>query len=361
MWERFNRVYEGSNFFIAYNEKKIASDNIKAVEESPVFITVSAVIYFLVSWICKLTIKFDTFLITPILVIALCYLGYRQAIPYIRISISRVRIFSLGFYAVIFLILGCTEAYLKPEKLSVIMPIGIFIITSVYIDYFFRMLIYKICLSTCYLVIDYIIKRNSVVREDIILTGLCIVISILCYYVLMRSITDRSEVSRDMERRSKTDILTGLLNKQSFEERCKEYITGRNPGAKATLFIFDFDDFKYINEDYGHQIGDELLKNFGSILREYFHPSDVVGRVGGDKFMVLVMGEMPETFIEKRCRNIQQDLKDFKIEDAKDFSCSIGICEDNNSHTFDELKNIAGRALFEAKERGKGCHVVRHG
>ena len=84
MWERFNRVYEGSNFFIAYNEKKIASDNIKAVEESPVFITVSAVIYFLVSWICKLTIKFDTFLITPILVIALCYLGYRQAIPYIR-------------------------------------------------------------------------------------------------------------------------------------------------------------------------------------------------------------------------------------------------------------------------------------
>ncbi|SFU82230.1 GGDEF domain-containing protein [Butyrivibrio sp. INlla21] len=361
MLERFYRVYEGSNFFIAYNEKKIAADNIKAVEQSPVFITLSILIYFVVSWCCNLTIRFDVILFVPVIVVGLCYLAYRQSVPYIRISFNRVRVFSLAFYSVIFLAFGLTEAYIKPSRMSVILPIGIFIITSVYLDYFVRMLIYKVVLSLVFLTADYWIKRNPVIREDIILIALSIMVTSLCYYVLMNNITDRSEVTHDMEKKSKTDILTGLLNKKSFEERSKEYITERNPGAKATLFVFDFDDFKYINEDYGHQIGDELLKHFGAILREYFHPSDVVGRVGGDKFMVLVMGEMPETFIEKRCKNIEQDLAKLKIEDAKGFSCSIGICEDKNSHSFDEIKNIAGRALFEAKERGKGLHVVKHG
>lgn len=361
MFDRFYQVYDGSNYFIAYNEKKIANDNIKAIVESPIFLFISAFAYFFASWCCGITIKFHVMLFVPVLIIAVSYIAYRQVIPYIRLSFSRVRVFSLIYYAVVFLSVGFTEACRRPEKLSVVIALGIFIISTVYLDYFLRMFFYKISLATVFILIDIVIKRNRVVLEDTVMLVFTIVISSICYYVVMRSLTDNSEVTRDLEKKSKADLLTGLLNKQSFEERSKEYIMARSPKAKATLFVFDFDDFKYVNEDHGHQIGDEALKRFGSILREYFHPSDVLGRVGGDKFMVLVMGEMPESFIEKRCKNILSDLKKMRIEDAEDFSCSIGICEDNNSRSYDELKEIAGRALFEAKERGKGCYIVKHG
>ncbi len=124
--------------------------------------------------------------------------------------------------------------------------------------------------------------------------------------------------------------------------------------------MIDFDNFKTVNDNYGHQTGDEALKNFASILRGYFHPTDIIGRVGGDEFMILVMGEMPRGFIEDRCRAILHELKISRIGGAAGFSCSIGICEDTRAHTFEEMYNIADGALYEAKENGKAQYVLKH-
>lgn len=361
MIERFNQTYDGSVFFISDNEKKIAADNVKAVKDTPFLILLGSIIYIFMLWSFKLSTQSCIIFILPIVVIPISYFVYKKYIPFMMQNLYRVRIFSLTYYSLLFLSLGTVEAYRHPSRMVVIVPIGIFIISAVYVDYFLIMLIYKVGLGLIFLLIDYRIKNDPSITEDISILLLSIIISSFCYYIVMRNITDRSLYLKELEKSNKTDILTGLLNKSSFEEKSRDYLTRRKMGAKATMFKMNLDDFKHINDKYGHHIGDEVLRRFGCILRDYFHPTDAVGRVDGDEFMVLVMGEMPESFIEKRCRSIQQDLKTYKIGEATGFSCSIGVCEDCNGHTYEEMSAVADDALTEAKSSGKACHVVMHG
>ena len=159
--------------------------------------------------------------------------------------------------------------------------------------------------------------------------------------------------------RSKRDLLTGLYNKRSFEEEVKNALVNRNPSDVSTLLILDFDNFKHVNDTYGHQVGDEVLKAFGNILVRAFRTKDIIGRIGGDEFMVF-MPEMSETFItrsEEISKEILHELDILKVGGAEHFSCSIGIGTDSTGYDFKNLYLLADNALYESKKRGKACYV----
>ena len=314
-----------------------------------------------VYWCFGITKKPELVFVIPATIIVLGYFIFKKSIPYMMENVVRVRIFCLIYYGFVILSLGVIESYKNPNITAIAVPLGIIVFSAIYVDYFYRTFIYKLGISAIYLLLDYLIKRNDSVGGDIAIMALALLLSSFCYYVLMTNITDRSMFMGEVEKKSRTDMLTGLLNRAAFEERSIDYLTRRRIGAKATMFKMNLDDFKKINDEYGHHMGDEVLNRFGCILREYFHPTDVVGRVGGDEFMVLVMGEMPDSFIEKRCRSILHDLKDNKVGDIKGFSCSIGVCEDSNGHTYEEMRTVAEAALEKAKSSGKACHVVMRG
>lgn len=172
-------------------------------------------------------------------------------------------------------------------------------------------------------------------------------------------VTRFSQEFYDVTNKSKRDLLTGLFNKRSFEEEAKNAISAKNPGEVSVLMIFDFDNFKHVNDHYGHQIGDEVLKAFGMILERAFRTNDIIGRVGGDEFMVY-MPSMTKNFLE-RADEISQEilhaLAVLKVGDAEHFSCSIGIATDAGDYDFKKLYLLADKALYESKERGKACYV----
>ncbi|MBR3747110.1 MAG: diguanylate cyclase [Selenomonadaceae bacterium] len=163
----------------------------------------------------------------------------------------------------------------------------------------------------------------------------------------------------DATNKSKHDLLTGLFNKRSFEEEAKAAIANKKPTDASVLMILDFDNFKHVNDTYGHQIGDEVLKAFGLILERAFRTNDIIGRVGGDEFMVYMPGM--SVFSLKRVDEISQEilrgLAVLKVGEAEHFSCSIGIATDLGNYDFKKLYLLADKALYESKKRGKACYV----
>ena len=113
---------------------------------------------------------------------------------------------------------------------------------------------------------------------------------------------------------STTDYLTGAYNRTKFMEYAN-YELERSKRYKSTfsILLMDLDLFKKLNDTYGHNIGDEVLKNFGSILKESFTIEDIVGRAGGDEFIVFVKDIQEHGNAINRAQEICQKIRNIEI------------------------------------------------
>ena len=201
---------------------------------------------------------------------------------------------------------------------------------------------------------------EKIIERYILTTAATALLILVVVFVFIRWYVARfSQEFYDATNRSKQDLLTGLYNKRSFEEEVKAAIADKKPTDVSVLMIFDFDNFKFVNDNYGHQIGDEVLKAFGMILERAFRTTDIIGRIGGDEFMVY-MPNMSASFLERAdeiSQEILRALANLKVGPAEHFSCSIGIATDAGNYDFKKLYMLADKALYESKERGKACYV----
>lgn len=203
---------------------------------------------------------------------------------------------------------------------------------------------------------------NSIMRDYIMTTVLVMLVVLLAVFLVIRRYASQfSEEFTAIKDKSCQDLLTGLYNKASFEDEAVAAMQAKGPGDVPVLLLFDFDNFKQINDNYGHQIGDEVLRAFAHVLIRAFRTKDILGRVGGDEFMVY-MPHMSAAVIARTdevAQEVLEELAKLEIGPAKHFSCSIGIGTDPGGHGFKHLYSVADRALYEAKEKGKACYV-RH-
>ncbi len=149
-----------------------------------------------------------------------------------------------------------------------------------------------------------------------------------------------------------SDPLTSLFNRRKIDKLMSEH-----KQQHASLAILDIDNFKLINDNHGHLVGDEVLKKFADILRKSLRNSDFVGRWGGEEFIVL----MPNTKVEDciACmKNIQKIIEKSDFSPLEFVRCSIGISCTDNFLSFSELIPLADKALYRAKESGKNKTCV---
>lgn len=197
------------------------------------------------------------------------------------------------------------------------------------------------------------------------------------YMIVFRMILDAIEKYRlndQLKLRAVTDELTGLYNRNGYYEILDEKIekTGDlKEGVNASMMYMDLDHFKYYNDTYGHQVGDELLKEFAGIIKKACKNYGNVIRFGGDEFVILL-----DTIDEKIIKNVSDDIYR-EIERCKGFkdvvkkfkndvesipmeymlTCSIGIDVIENAKTiadFEILQKHADEALYYGKNHGKG-------
>ena len=191
------------------------------------------------------------------------------------------------------------------------------------------------------------------------------------YYAMTFDITALKETQAQLDRLARADALTGLPNRRQFEERLYDAMarTRRSEIPLALMFL-DIDRFKSINDALGHAAGDAVLKEFATRLRQQVRSTDIVARLAGDEFVILLEGaERPDELrrlaakiVDAVRRPIPMDTGDLEI------TTSLGIATyEGDAQTPAGLLAEADGALYNAKHQGrdrfavahKGLHVVR--
>ena len=160
---------------------------------------------------------------------------------------------------------------------------------------------------------------------------------------------------QELEVKADTDLLTGLYNKIATEKLIKNYIA-QNPDGRGLLILLDLDNFKKINDTLGHGFGDEVLQYLGMRLGSQFRVTDIVGRIGGDEFMVFLKDMKTQEYIEAEARKMSRFFNNFQVSEYTKFyaTASMGAAVyPDDGKTFDALYRAADTALYKAKKNGK--------
>lgn len=176
---------------------------------------------------------------------------------------------------------------------------------------------------------------------------------------------DLVSLAKQLKILATTDSLTGLLNRRTvIYQMEREIARARRQNRSLALVMTDIDDFKKINDNYGHAAGDKVLREFSALLTSQLRKYDLVSRIGGEEFlMVIVNTDMEKTAtIVERARatlagqKISIDDKHF-VHITASFGCTL--CEPETSVTIDELLKVADDALYESKRKGKNRITCR--
>jgi len=177
----------------------------------------------------------------------------------------------------------------------------------------------------------------------------------------------RAEVYAEVLQHATLDALTGLNNRRQFEMRLKqEYSTAKRQHKPLCAMMIDVDFFKKVNDTYGHNAGDCVLKNVANLIKAGLRDYDIASRYGGEEFAVL----LPYTKIEEAfavAQRLRQSIEKAKIDisgegdvDVKPISVtiSIGLYQFKSEDSLEILYQNADKALYDAKTHGRNKVVI---
>lgn len=170
--------------------------------------------------------------------------------------------------------------------------------------------------------------------------------------------TRRKEEEEKLRLLSEIDPLTGLFNKATAEQLFAQALDS-NPNVYA-FFVIDLDNFKDINDTFGHPVGDTLLNKVGHCLAGQFRADDIVGRIGGDEFAALLCCSGAQPSIDRLAKRICNAIESIELKTPgfSRISCSMGIALVQPKCGYHPLFACADRALYEAKKTGKSGWAI---
>jgi len=174
-------------------------------------------------------------------------------------------------------------------------------------------------------------------------------------------ITDSKAKERKMESIATSDPLTGVLNRRGFERDGARRLTRSDDNAAGALLFIDLNDFKMINDQYGHEAGDQLLRIAAERLKKSLRSCDIIGRPGGDEFVALVP-DVDADVADKLAKRLTTALEEPYNIDHQKLVCpaSIGLAlYPDNASTLTGLLREADQAMYRAKARCRGATGIR--
>lgn len=180
----------------------------------------------------------------------------------------------------------------------------------------------------------------------------------------MGAIIDIDKEKKEAEEllfKAQRDSLTGLYNKGITQNMIEEYIENEGSKFKGALFVIDVDDFKAVNDNLGHLVGDSVLISISSMLVEVFNENSIIGRIGGDEFIVFLKNVNSKELLYKKTRELVEGFRSNYSGESLEYkvSGSIGIAKyPEHGKSFEELFINADKAVYLAKNNGKDNYCV---
>lgn len=210
----------------------------------------------------------------------------------------------------------------------------------------------------CYIVpVKAAQKSYSFIRkyEAIFMLAFCVLVTVLIIYIVRKNSADKAELLRYTQR----DALTGLYNKDTTQ-RLIQNIVQEEAGQHAFI-ILDIDYFKSVNDNFGHIVGDKVLQTFGRFLQSQFREYDVVGRIGGDEFVILMCNLANTDVVEIKIQNLLKQVGSIRVEEMGEqkMTISVGIAfAPQHGSSFMDLYRKADHALYQTKRAGKNGYSL---
>lgn len=198
--------------------------------------------------------------------------------------------------------------------------------------------------------------------EEFISTS--IVTVILIFIITIYKIKKLKQSKELLLKKAQTDALTGAYNRETGEILIREYLKTNPKNLYSAFAIIDVDNFKLVNDRLGHQIGDNVLKEFASILKNIFTFKDIICRLGGDEFIIFMKDIEKFDFdiirdrLEALCKTMNKDIEDNNIKQK--ISLSIGCVITNKYTNFKEVYKKADEMLYEVKHSGKNGFKIKN-
>jgi len=178
---------------------------------------------------------------------------------------------------------------------------------------------------------------------------------------IARDISRRKQFEKELVRLSITDPLTGVYNRRHFEKRIKEELKkSRLEGKALSLIILDLDHFKSINDCFGHDKGDQVLKATTNLIQERLQGKGTLARWGGEEFVILLPGLSADD-AKDLAETLRKDISNMCFDGAGSITASFGVAGLAPGDTFDTLVKKADNMLYEAKANGRNRVCVAVG
>lgn len=178
------------------------------------------------------------------------------------------------------------------------------------------------------------------------------------YSLIARDITERKQFEAEISYQSTHDALTGLVNRALLADRVDVAINqALRSNTTVALILLDLDNFKRINDGMGHSVGDQVLKEIATRLKQFVRPSDTVARIGGDEFVMVLGGLNSAQVVTHLLRKIQIEFDSAIRVCEQDLylSFSVGVTfYPNDGRSFEVLLRNANAAMYGAKRQGNG-------
>ncbi len=177
---------------------------------------------------------------------------------------------------------------------------------------------------------------------------------------IITDIDDEKRTTQLLREKAERDVLTKLFNKRAARKRIISYLNNQGREEVSAMMIIDVDNFKLVNDTYGHMFGDAVLSELSARISGLFRDTDIVSRIGGDEFMVFMPGIPSEEVAKERAERMTESFQGMLKESLKElpFSCSIGVAyAPADGRDFQTLFQNSDAALYQAKMEGKNRFV----
>ncbi|HEH9427037.1 TPA: diguanylate cyclase [Aeromonas sobria] len=174
-------------------------------------------------------------------------------------------------------------------------------------------------------------------------------------------ITELHQLKEQLHQQSVQDDLTGLYNRRFFFEVCEKNLSlNARHHLKSVLMVLDVDQFKCINDRYGHPLGDRALTHLGKVMQSVLRSEDVLARIGGDEFAIWLPNtrlSAASAMAERLCQQVMQSPLALHDGDELIITISAGLVENSEGELMESLYARADQMLYQAKQAGRNCVV----